>query len=66
MEGDSEHNDVGDVGDHLVVALDFLDDSEGDNVDDDLGDHLVVAVAVFDDNEVIMLMIIMVTTWWLQ
>ena len=46
MDGDSEHNDVGDVGDHLVVALDVLDDSEGDNVDDDLGDHLVVAVDV--------------------
>ena len=28
VDGDSEHNDVGDLGDHLVVAVAVLDDNE--------------------------------------
>ena len=28
MDGDSEHDDVGDVGDHLVVAVAVVDDNE--------------------------------------
>ena len=52
--GDDDKDDV--VGDHLVVAVDVVDDNDDDNVDDHHGDHLVVAVYVLFSQVCILLL----------